>query len=145
MAGLLPPNSRLTFFNLPVEAFTISLPLRRSGESNFVDEWMCGQGRACTFAIAGENVDYARGKACLIEQFGQPQRRHGRLLRDLMHHATTGGEGRGKLPHGHQKREVPGNDLANDADGLAQGVVVEGAGGGEVESGAGTFVAQPAM
>ena len=42
----------------------------------------------------------------------------------LKHDATTGGERGAEFPRGHQQREIPRDDLANDADGFAGGVGV---------------------
>jgi hypothetical protein len=54
---------------------------------------------------------------------------HRRLLGRLEHHAVPGGERGRQLPHRHQEREVPGDDLAHDAEGLLEvvghGVVVQ--------------------
>ena len=54
---------------------------------------------------------------------------HGRLLGRLDDHAVARGQRRGQLPHGHQDREVPRDDLADDAERLVEvvgdGVLVD--------------------
>ena len=46
------------------------------------------------------------------------ERREGRLLRALQHHRAAGRKSWTKLPGEHEQREVPRDDLANNADGL---------------------------
>ena len=52
-----------------------------------------------------------------------------RLLGGLEHHGVAGGERRGQLPDGHQDGEVPGDDLAHDAERFVEvvrgGVVIQ--------------------
>ena len=100
----------------------------RAGEGDFVDERMCGERRACAFAESGEDVDDAFGEAGFVDEFGEAQAGHRRLLGELEHDGAAGGESRAELPGGHEQREVPGDDLRGDADGFAQGVGVEVAG-----------------
>ena len=73
----------------------------------------------------GDHVDHAVGHAGLGDQLGQPQRGQRGLLGRLEHHGVAGGQRRAELPRGHQQREVPRDDLPDDADRLAQRVGVE--------------------
>jgi hypothetical protein len=71
------------------------------------------------------------GKPGFLNQLAQFHRADGRLLGGLEDDGVAGGERGRELPGGHQQREVPGDDLAADADGLAQGVVEHLAGDGD--------------
>ena len=42
------------------------------------------------------------------------------MFSGFQHDAITGGKSRSEFPRGHEKREIPGNDLADDTDGFAQ-------------------------
>ena len=57
-----------------------------------------------------------------MQQLAEVQRRQRRLLGGLEHDRAAAGERRPELPRRHQQREVPGDDLADDADRLAQRV-----------------------
>ena len=63
------------------------------------------------------------------DQLHQQHDRGRRLLGRLEHDGVAGGQRRGELPGGHQQREVPRDDLADDAERLVEvvgdGVVVE--------------------
>ncbi len=65
----------------------------------------------------------------VADQLGQHQDRPRRRLSRLEHHAVAGGERRRELPRRHQEREVPRDDLADDAERLVEvvgdGVVVD--------------------
>ena len=71
---------------------------------------------------AVENVDHAFRKTGSQSQFGQPHAGERRLLGELHHDCVAAGKGRAPLPGEHQQREVPGNDLPDDADRLPQRV-----------------------
>ena len=62
------------------------------------------------------------GRPGLERELTEAQRRQRRLLGRLEDDRAAGGERRGDLPHRHQQREVPRDDLAADADRLAAGV-----------------------
>jgi hypothetical protein len=56
---------------------------------------------------------------------GAPQAGERGLLGELEDDGAAAGERGGEFPHGHQQREIPGNDLRDHADGLAHRVGVE--------------------
>ena len=116
-----------------------------TGEGDFVDIRMRGQGGARGFAIARDDVHDAVGNSGLLNQFAQPQAGERRLLRRLDHHRASRSQRRAQLPGRHQQREIPRNDLADHAHRLAQGV---GQKLGPAEIGIvlpSILVAQPAM
>jgi len=51
-----------------------------------------------------------------LDQAPKAQRRHRRLLGGLQYDRAARGERWRDLPRRHQEREIPRNDLANDAD-----------------------------
>ena len=67
------------------------------------------------------------GKPASSRQLGDAQGRQRRLLGRLHHDGVAAGQGRTPLPGQHQQREVPGDDLADDADRLPQRVRQEAA------------------
>ena len=92
------------------------------GEGDLVDVGMGDEGRAGGLAQAVEDVDDAGREARLLGQLGDAQGRQRRLLGRLHHDGVPAGQGRAPLPRQHQQREVPGDDLADHADRLPQGV-----------------------
>src|ERR1700722_10875277 len=83
---------------------------------------MRGKSSTSGFAVAGNDVDDAIGNSRLLNQLAEQKSGERSLFGRLEYHATAGGQGRSEFPRGHQQREIPGNDLADDADGLAQRV-----------------------
>ena len=73
-----------------------------------------------------DDVENAGGKQ-VADQFEPDEDGERRLLGRFEDDAVAGGEGRGELPDGHQDGEIPGDDLADDAEGF---VIVIGDGGG---------------
>ena len=98
-----------------------------AGEGDLVDVGMRDQGGAGRLAEAVDDVDDAGGEAGLDGQLADPQGGQRRLLGGLHHDGVAAGQGRAPLPGEHQQREVPGDDLADDADRLAQRVRQEAA------------------
>ena len=94
----------------------------RAGERNFVDIRMGGQRGAGRLAVTSHDVDDAIGKPASMNQFAEPQGGQWRLLGRLENDGAAGGQRGTEFPRGHQQREIPRNDLTDDADGLAQGV-----------------------
>ena len=90
---------------------------------------MVGERRAGGLAEAGDDVDDAVGYAGFCKQLAESRRRQRRLLRGLEHDRAARGERRRELPRRHHEREVPRNDLPDDANRLAQriGMPVAGA------------------
>eukprot|EP00760_Papus_ankaliazontas_P027766 PhM_4_TR3439/c0_g1_i2/m.94172 len=106
--------------------------LSRAREGTLVNVHVGGQGSARGGAVAGHNVDDAGGVAGLVHKLGEAQGGERRLLGGLKDDAAAARERGRKLPRGHQEREVPGDDLADDAEGLAthdrEEVAVDGVG-----------------
>ena len=96
-----------------------------TGERHLVHVHMSGQGRSGGLAEAGYHVHDAGRHASLGDEPGQPQRGQRGLLGRLEHHAVARGQRRAQFPRGHQQREVPRDDLPDDAERLAQRVGVE--------------------
>jgi len=76
-------------------------------------------------AESGNDVDNAVGYAGLGDQLGQSQRGERGLLGRLQNNSAAGCQRRAELPGSHQQREVPRDDLPDDADRLAERVGVE--------------------
>src|SRR3984957_6879332 len=83
---------------------------------------MRGKSSTSGFAVAGNDVDDAIGNSRLLNQLAEQKSGERSLFGRLEYHATTGGQSRSEFPRSHQQREIPGYDLADDADGLAQRV-----------------------
>src|SRR5579872_1851365 len=66
--------------------------------------------------VAGDDVDDAGGQADALDDLGEGDGSDGGELRRLEHDSVTGGQRRGDLPGEHEQREVPGDDLADDAE-----------------------------
>src|SRR5581483_11030295 len=99
----------------------------RSRERHLVHVRVVDERRA-GLAVAGDDVDGALGEPGLERQLAEAQRRERRLLGRLQHHRAARGQRRRDLPHRHQQRVVPGDDLRADADRLAQRVAEDVAG-----------------
>src|ERR1700728_516598 len=72
-----------------------------------------------------------------MEDLREAQTGERSLLGEFDYDSAAAGERRSELPCGHEQREVPWDDLRDDADGLAKGVGVEVAGEGDGEGFAG--------
>jgi len=84
---------------------------------------MRGDGRAGGLAESGDDVDHTRREAGLLDKLGEDEGRERCLLSGLQDDGVTRGQSRANLPGEHQQREVPGDDLAADTDGLRTGVM----------------------
>src|SRR6185312_1217437 len=93
--------------------------LGRARERDLVDVIVRLQ-RGARVAEAGDDVDDAVWEPSLLQQLAEAERRQRRLLRRLEYHGASAREHWPELPRGHQQREVPRDDLTNDADRLAQ-------------------------
>ena len=93
--------------------------LGRAGEGDLVDVVVRGQRRA-RVAVAGDDVEHAVGQAGLLEQLAEAQRRERRLLGRLEDDRAAAGQRGPELPGRHQQREVPRDDLPDDADRLLE-------------------------
>lgn len=91
----------------------------RTREGELVEARVVKHGLARAGAAAGDDVDDAGGEH-LVEELAELEERKRRRRGGLDHERVARGEGRRDLPGAHQEREVPRNDLADDADGLVQ-------------------------
>ena len=87
----------------------------RAGEGDFLHVGMLDQEFAGR-PVTGDDVEYARGQAGGLRDLCKTQRGQWRELRGLQDHGVSGGECRRDLPRDHQQREVPRDDLPDDAD-----------------------------
>jgi hypothetical protein len=94
----------------------------RAGESDLVDARMRSKRRASRLAKTGHHVDDTSGNAGLHAKLSEPQRGQRRLFRRLQDHRAAGRNRRTDLPDAGAERAIPGNDRADDADRLFQGV-----------------------
>mmetsp|Transcript_22745 Transcript_22745/g.60039 ORF Transcript_22745/g.60039 Transcript_22745/m.60039 type:complete len:275 (-) Transcript_22745:32-856(-) len=69
-------------------------------------------------AGAVHDVHDARREAGLLDQVAHEEAGQRRLLAEFHDDGAAHGQRRAELPGLHEEREVPGDDLANDADGL---------------------------
>ena len=87
-----------------------------------------GERLACLEAEAVDDVEHARRQQVADEVGPEHDRRRG-LLGGLQNHAVAGRERGGQFPDRHEQREVPRDDLADDAERLVEvigdGVVVD--------------------
>ena len=94
----------------------------RAGERDFVHVGVRRERRAGRFTVAGNDVDDAVGNAGFLNQFAEAQRAERSLLGGLEHDRAARGERGAEFPRRHHQREVPRDNLADDADRLAQRV-----------------------
>jgi hypothetical protein len=102
-----------------------------SGEGDFGDAWVAGEGFADFAAGAGDYVDDACGHDVADERHEGHEAK--RCVRGWLDDgAVARGDGWRDLPCGHQQGEVPGDDLADDTHGLFEvigdGILVDLAG-----------------
>ncbi len=91
----------------------------RAGERDLGDALVEGQRLAGFDAEAVDDVQDA-GRQQVVDEVHEDHDAVGRLLGGLQHDAVAGGERRSQLPAGHQQREVPRDDLADDAERLVE-------------------------
>src|SRR5206468_9861198 len=72
-------------------------------------------------AVAGEHIENTRRQAHVSRELGEEQRREWRELGWLDDDRAAGRECRRDLPRQHQEREVPRNNLSDDADAAVTG------------------------
>ena len=126
--GLLPPSSNVTRFNVSAAAFWMILAVSTWPVKAILSTSGCAhQGRAGGLAQAVDDVDHPGREARLAGELGDAQGRQRRLLGRLHHDRVAARQRRAPLPGQHQEREVPGDDLADHADRLAQRVREEAA------------------
>ena len=93
-----------------------------SGEGDLVDVHVAGDGRTSDTAESGDDVNDTRGEASFLDQLGGIETGERGLLGGLDHNGVTSSHGGTDLPGPHEDREVPGNDLTADTNGLMAGV-----------------------
>src|SRR5204863_6447651 len=86
----------------------------RAGEGDLVDLAL-DQGGAGA-AVAGDDVDDTGRQLGLAQDVAEVESRERRRLGRLEHDGVPGGQRRRDLPGQHQQWEVPGDDLAGDAE-----------------------------
>lgn len=83
---------------------------------------MLDQGSTSHAAVTVDNINDTGREASLLDQGSQVENAEGSLLSSLHDDSVTAGERRSELPGGHGQRKIPGDNLAYDADGLAQSI-----------------------
>src|SRR2546430_17541996 len=73
--------------------------------------------RAASFAGAGEDVNHAIGQFRFLQNLGEMKSSDGSSLGWLQDTGVSASKRGSQLPRRHQQREIPGNDLAGDAEG----------------------------
>ena len=119
MFGDLPPSSSDTCFRSRAAACTISLPT--SVEPVKATLSTPGWAASAAPAVSPKPVTMfttpgGSPASCRISPRRSARERS--LFGHLQHHGAARGQRRRELPGRHQQREVPGNDLAHDADRL---------------------------
>ena len=82
---------------------------------------MFGDCSACSRTVAAQDVDDPGGEAGLVNELGDVEGRQGGLFAGFENGHAASSETRAEFPCEHEKREVPGDDLAAHADGLVVG------------------------
>ncbi len=77
--------------------------------------------RRTRLAVAVHEVHHARRQAGLVDDLGKCHRGERRELRGLQHDGVAARQRRRDLPRQHEQREIPRDDLADDADRLVAG------------------------
>lgn len=93
-----------------------------AGESNLVDVRVAHERWAGGSSEAVNDVDDTRREAGFLEEAGHIENAEGGLFGGFQDNGVSACEGRAQLPGGHGQREVPGDDLADNADGLTEGI-----------------------
>ena len=99
---------------------------------------MAGDGVARYFPVSVQQVHDTGWEPGFFDQGGEIEDAEWSLLGGFQHHAVAACECRAQFPGGHGERVVPGDDLAADAEGFAEGVGEFGGAG--VDDGAVEFV-----
>lgn len=93
-----------------------------TSEGNLVDVHVAGDGGTGNTTETRDDVDHTRGEASLLDELTHVQTGERGLLGSLHDNGVTGSHGRSNLPRPHEEREVPGDDLTADTNGLVAGV-----------------------
>ena len=106
---LLQIRARSRFHNL-------SANNSRSSESDLVNVHVGRNGSTCYLAETGKDVDDTGWETGFFNELGGVESAEGSLFGGFENDDVAAGDGRANLPCPHEKREVPGDDLAADAD-----------------------------
>ena len=93
--------------------------LGRAGEGHHIDVHVAAQRLARGLAKAGDDLQHTIGNAGLGGEFGNAQRRQGRLLGRFDDDGIAGSKGWPQLPRCHHQRVVPRHHGGDNADRLA--------------------------
>ena len=88
----------------------------RASKGNLVNVHVRREGGAGDLAEAGQQVVDTGGEAGLLDEVGEDEGRQRRLLGSLHDDGVASGQRRANLPREHEEGEVPGDDLAADAN-----------------------------
>lgn len=89
-----------------------------TGEGNLVNVHVAGDGGTGNTAETRDDVDHTSREAGLLDELTHVQTGERGLLGSLHDNSVTGSHGGGNLPRPHEEREVPGDDLTADTNGL---------------------------
>src|SRR5205823_2405445 len=89
----------------------------RAREGDLVYAGVVDDGVAHLGGVACDDVDHAGRQTYLFANLREGEGGEGRVASGLEHHRVAHGDGGGDLPGQHEHWEVPGYDLAHDADG----------------------------
>ena len=116
MFAALPPSSSVSFLPVPATARWMSLPtLGRAGEGDLVDARMVDQRGARSPAPVTMLTTPGR-QLRLPADVGEEERGERRRLGGLQHDGVAARERGRDLPREHEQREVPRDDLPDDAE-----------------------------
>lgn len=87
-----------------------------ASKGNLVNVHVRGNGGTSSLAKAGKQVEDTSREAGLLDELGENEGGEGSLLSSLHDDTVTGSQGRANLPGEHEQGEVPGDNLAADAD-----------------------------
>lgn len=93
-----------------------------ASESNLVNIGVLHQRSTSHTTVTVNDVNDTGRETSLLDQTSQVKNAKRGLLGSLHNNSVTTCEGRAQLPGSHSQREVPGDDLANHTNGLAQSV-----------------------
>ena len=119
---LLPPSSSESFLPLPAVALRMMRPTSVVPVNAILSTPACVDDRRARVAVAGDDVEHARRAARRrAASSAKQQRGERRELGRLEHDRVARRERRRDLPRQHQQREVPRDDLPDDADAVVAG------------------------
>ena len=120
MFGDLPPSSSEIFFSVSAAARMIVLPTSALPVNAILSTSACSTIAAPVSPSPVTMLTTPGRQAGVGEAGRQLEDRQRRLLGRLQHRRAAGADRRRELPRRHQQRVVPRDDLAGDADRLAQ-------------------------